>query len=189
MRTSDSATRILDSAQRLIQQRGVKAMSYADISTEVGVGKPTIHHHYATKANLVEAVAERYFKVYEQALGQIEASSDSPEEQLRAYARLFQNSYADDQNMCLCGMLAADIALLSEQAADTVARFSELNVDFLSRLISRHRDQSKATEPSHIEALASLIFSSLEGALLMARGSRDPQVLDRVSENILRLLG
>ena len=188
MKTSDSATRILDSAQRLIQERGVKAMSYADISEEVGVGKPTIHHHFATKAKLVEAVADRYLEEYKQALNQIMDAHESSREQLTAYTTLFQDSFEDHQHMCLCGMLASDIVLLSEGAADTVNAFSLLNLNFLTRLLIRAQEQGELAPEKDPSSLAALIFSSLEGALLMARGSQNGEVLQQVCQHVPAIL-
>lgn len=36
--------RILDVAQRLIQDRGYNGFSYRDVAAEVGIRAPTIHH-------------------------------------------------------------------------------------------------------------------------------------------------
>ncbi len=43
MKTTDTKLKILDTAQELIQKLGVNAMSYADISTAVGIRKASIH--------------------------------------------------------------------------------------------------------------------------------------------------
>ena len=55
-----TADRILDSAQTLVQVRGYNGFSYADISAELSITKPSIHHHFPTKAALAEALIARY---------------------------------------------------------------------------------------------------------------------------------
>ena len=45
---SDTATKILDVGQELIQTRGYTAMSFQDIATQVGIKKPSV---IATMAN------------------------------------------------------------------------------------------------------------------------------------------
>ena len=41
-----TAERILDTAQALAQVRGYNGFSYADISAELAITKPSIHHHF-----------------------------------------------------------------------------------------------------------------------------------------------
>ena len=46
MKENSTRERILDSAQALAQARGFNAFSYADIATELGVKKASIHYHF-----------------------------------------------------------------------------------------------------------------------------------------------
>src|SRR5262245_3359472 len=48
----DTATRILDAAERLVQIRGFSGFSYADVAEELGVTKASLHYHFAGKAEL-----------------------------------------------------------------------------------------------------------------------------------------
>ena len=50
----------MDVAQDLIQRRGVNGMSFQDISDAVEIRKASIHHHFASKQDLVEALVTRY---------------------------------------------------------------------------------------------------------------------------------
>ena len=56
----DTATRILDVAERLAQMRGFNGFSYADIAAELRITKASLHYHFATKADLGEALIGRY---------------------------------------------------------------------------------------------------------------------------------
>jgi len=57
---ADTAERILDTAQALAQVRGYNGFSYADISAELAITKPSIHYHFPSKAELAEALIARY---------------------------------------------------------------------------------------------------------------------------------
>ena len=57
---SDTAARILDVAERLVQLRGFNGFSYADIAAELHITKASLHYHYAGKAELGRALIERY---------------------------------------------------------------------------------------------------------------------------------
>ncbi|HEY1566924.1 MAG TPA: helix-turn-helix domain-containing protein, partial [Solirubrobacteraceae bacterium] len=52
-------TRILDTAERLVQTRGFNGFSYADVATELGVTKASLHYHFPGKAELGEALIAR----------------------------------------------------------------------------------------------------------------------------------
>src|SRR5215213_2190097 len=106
-RGSNTATRILDSAERLVQARGFNGFSYADVAAELGVTKASLHYHFAGKTELGQALITRYAERFFTALEQIEGSVPAAPAKLDAYAGL----YADvlrGQRMCLCGMLAAE---------------------------------------------------------------------------------
>ena len=62
MNGKDTRTHIMDVAQDLIQRRGVNGMSFKDISDAVKIRKASIHHHFASKQDLVEALVTRYRK-------------------------------------------------------------------------------------------------------------------------------
>ncbi len=57
---SRTASRILDAAERLVQDRGFNGFSYADVAAELQITKPALHYHFASKAALGEALIARY---------------------------------------------------------------------------------------------------------------------------------
>jgi AcrR family transcriptional regulator len=55
----DTKEKILDSAQRLIGDRGYAATSVRDIIADAGVNLASIHYHFGSKDDLLDAVVER----------------------------------------------------------------------------------------------------------------------------------
>src|SRR5437588_3758440 len=102
-----TAERILDIAERLVQTRGFGNFSYADIASELGITKASLHYHYAGKAELGQALINRYAERFSEALKAIDSDDEqNAHEKLEAYAAL----YADvlrGKRMCMCGILAA----------------------------------------------------------------------------------
>src|SRR2546429_2510720 len=82
----DTATRILDVAERLAQVRGFNGFSYADIAAELGITKAALHYHFAGKADLGEALIGRYAARFGEALAGIDAGTSAAAAQLRGYA-------------------------------------------------------------------------------------------------------
>ena len=77
----ETRTRILDSAERLVQTRGFNGFSYADIAGEVGITKASLHYHFATKAELGRTLVARYADAFEGALQKI--SAEQPDARMR----------------------------------------------------------------------------------------------------------
>jgi TetR/AcrR family transcriptional regulator, transcriptional repressor for nem operon len=165
---TDTATRILDVAERLVQIRGFNGFSYADVAAELKITKASLHYHYAGKAELGEALIRRYAARFASALAALDERGEDPTAKLDAYVSL----YADvlrNQRMCLCGMLAADYATLPKPMRDAVIRFFDDNESWLEGVLEEgEREGTLRLGGSPTEA-ARAIVSGLEGALLVAR--------------------
>lgn len=166
---ANTRERILTSAQALAQIRGYNGFSYADISAELAITKPSIHHHFASKADLAVALVAHYRERFELARRPWEDPSLSPREQLAGYAGLYAEVFSDGGRMCLCGVFAADAASLPEPARAATAAFF---VDQQRWVTDAFRAAGLATDRAGRAAHAYL--AALEGALLLARTSRAP---------------
>src|SRR6478672_1418919 len=164
----DTATRILDSAETLVQVRGFNGFSYADVAGELSLTTASLHYHFPGKAELGRALITRYAERFNAALAGIDDEGGEAPAKLRAYARL----YADvlrDHRMCLCGMLAAEYQTLPAPMRDAVIGFFDENETWVEGVLARGREEGAlAFEGSPREA-ARLIVSALEGAMLVAR--------------------
>ena len=68
----DTATQILDVAERLVQVRGFNGFSYADVAAELKITKAALHYHFAGKAELGEALVARYAARFADTLAGVE---------------------------------------------------------------------------------------------------------------------
>src|SRR5579863_848101 len=87
--TSETSSRILDVAERLVQTRGFNAFSYADISRALHITKASLHYHFPTKAKLGERLIERYQESFLSALTRIDQSGGEAGAKLRAYVDIY----------------------------------------------------------------------------------------------------
>src|ERR1039458_4796604 len=85
----NTAERILDVGERLVQSRGYNAFSYADVAAELDVTKAALHYHYAGKAELGEALLSRYVTRFAEALAVIDAKPADAPSKLVSYAELY----------------------------------------------------------------------------------------------------
>jgi AcrR family transcriptional regulator len=59
-RRRDTRDRILDAALAVLRRDGVKRFSQPEVARAAGVSQSLLTHHFPKKANLVEAVADRF---------------------------------------------------------------------------------------------------------------------------------
>lgn len=179
-----TASAILDVAERLVQTRGFNAFSYADVAAELGITKPALHYHFASKAELGEALLTRYSDRFNEALEAIGTSGADPARKLAAYADLYSQVLAQDR-MCLCGMLAADYHTLPEPMRKAVISFFDHNEIWLADVIDQGRKDRTLKVKGSSREVARMIIGALEGAMLVAGTYRDP---DRFTNSARRLL-
>ena len=163
-----TAAQILDAAERLVQQRGFNGFSYADVSRELGVTKAALHYHFASKAELGDALIDRYAERFLHALAKVDGHRPDAIAKLRAYARLYADVFRDDR-MCLCGMLAADYATLPPPMRARVVRFFDDNEAWLARVLEEGRKAGSIRFRGAARGVARTLIAGLEGAMLVSR--------------------
>jgi TetR/AcrR family transcriptional regulator, transcriptional repressor for nem operon len=163
-----TATRMLDSAEKLVQTMGFNWFSYADIAQELGVRKASLHHHFTTKGQLGLALIDRYILQFQQALEKIDARPIDAAAKLGHYAKLYEDVLRG-KRICLCGMLAAEYGSLPESMQAGIRRFFDFNEAWLARIITEGRRAGEFHARGSARDVARMLMSSLEGAMLVAR--------------------
>jgi TetR/AcrR family transcriptional repressor of nem operon len=179
-----TATAILDIAERLVQRRGFNGFSYADIATDLGITKASLHYHFAGKAKLGEALIARYAARFAAALAEIDSRTTPPIEQLRSYCEIY-GTVLSAHRMCLCGMLAAEYDTLPDTMREAVIAFFDQNQAWLSVLLEHGRDSGGLRVIGSADHAARAVIAALEGAMLVSRPYADIGVLDSVAGRII----
>jgi len=183
-RGKDVRDRILDVAERLVQQRGFNGFSYADVAAELGLSKAALHYHFAGKAELGEALIDRYARGFAAELARVEAGGGDARARLAAYAGLYGRLLEEDR-MCLCGVLAAEYRTLPEGMRRALRAFFDANQTWLARVLEGGRAAGALSFPGSSAATAQLIVAGLEGAMLVARPYGDAERFRVAAERLL----
>ena len=186
-RQNGTSERILDIAERLVQTRGFNNFSYADIATELGITTASLHYHFRGKAELGQALINRYAERFAEALDRIERDILDAPGKLDAYASLYAG-VLEGKRMCMCGILAAEYQTLPEPMRAGVMQFFDENQRWLAAvLVQGHADRTLAFTGSPDETAQS-ILSTLEGAMLIARPYGDPARFASTARQLLASL-
>jgi TetR/AcrR family transcriptional regulator, transcriptional repressor for nem operon len=179
-----TSTQILDVAEQLVQIRGFNAFSYADVASELGVTKAALHYHFATKAELGEALVTRYATRFLEALAEVEVRFGDAPARLAAYVDLYL-TVLREKRMCLCGMLAAEYPTLPTPMQDAVVRFFNDNETWLTGVLTRGKAEGTLEFSESSTETARMIVSGLEGAMLVARPFEDIGRFQAVAAQLL----
>lgn len=185
---ADTAERILDIAERLVQTRGFNGFSYADIAEALQVTKASLHYHFPAKADLGRRLIERYEENFRAALARIDAESRDAREKLRRYAAIY-GDVLGDQRMCLCGMLAAESATLPQAMRDELRHYFDENERWLVEVLKQGKREGVLRFTGSAAQAAQTLIGALEGAMMIARSYGEPARFKSVSQRLLADLG
>lgn len=181
---ADTAARILDVAEHLVQTRGFNAFSYADVASALNVTKASLHYHFSTKAELGDSLIERYHATFLAALETIDTKCPDAAAKLQAYAAIYADVLQNDR-MCLCGMLAAEYATLPPAMQDGIRRFFDANETWLIAVLTSGRKKKQITFAGPPIDAARVLVAALEGGLLLARSRQDASLFRTVARRLL----
>jgi len=186
---TDTSIKILDIGQELIQTRGYTAMSFQDIAEQVGIKKPSVIHHFPSKASLGVAIIQRYRDTF---AAQLEAIQKDPHktawEALEFYISPYLHFAQTPDTVCLCGALAGEIPALPEEMRQEVKQFMEDHQRWLERILRNGRRRGELKFKETPARLSRMLFNTLQGTLLVKRSTDDLSQLEDVIKVITHML-
>jgi len=166
--------RILDTADRLFYQRGIRAVGVDTIAAEVGISKRTLYNHFPSKDGLVAAYLMRRFVP-------IPHSEKSPLDQImRTFERLAQGFASKGFRGCPFVNAVTEIG-----ESDTEAR--KIALAFKEDRLAWMRDKVTKLGVTDPETLATQLAILIDGAIAQDLVRRDPEV-GRKAQQAARVL-
>jgi TetR/AcrR family transcriptional repressor of nem operon len=177
--SSNSREAILAAARRTAQAHGYSGLNFRDLADEVGIKAASIHYHFPSKADLGAAVARRYWEDTAANLESMLAGTSDPVRCLHQYPDIFRRSLESDNRMCLCSFMAAEHDDLPEAVKKEVKTFVDVNVAWLSKVLSA----AALVSSEESERRARAIFAAIAGAQLIARSRSDISLYDALIDS------
>lgn len=184
--TSETVTRLLDAAQRLVQHRGYNAFSFKDLASEVGIRTASVHYHFPTKSDLGLALMERYQAHLETELARLRDRSCTAKGRLNGLIKLYVETEASGA-ICMCGSLASDHETLGPDLNRAVSCYLDRTESWVAEVIQGGIDSGDFNPKAKASELASLLLSSLQGALILSRArNANAPLLSMVQRTFLK---
>jgi TetR/AcrR family transcriptional repressor of nem operon len=182
-KSSSTADDILACARSLIVTGGYNGFSYADIAEVVGIRKPSIHHHFPSKADLVKTLVGRYREEAEEGIATLQRAVPGPLDQLRAYIDYWKTCIGDaSAPFCVCALLANELPMLPEEVAVEIRAYFRFLSGWLTGVLEGAAQQGLVllTATPRIEAEA--FMATVHGAMLSARAYGDTSMFGAIMD-------
>jgi TetR/AcrR family transcriptional repressor of nem operon len=154
-------------------------LNFRHLAEVVGIKSASIHYHFPSKADLGAAVAKRYWEDTAAALEAMLAETSDPVRCLHQYPDIFRKSLERENRLCLSSFMAAEYDDLPEAVKKEVQTFADVNVAWLSRVLSA----ATGVSAEESEPRARAIFAAVAGAQLMARSRSDIALYDALIDS------
>lgn len=175
----DTKTALLDLAESTVRARGFDGFSYADLAETIGIRKASIHYHFPSKANLSEALMDRYHITLKDTLSKIDAEHDIAAHRLSALIDVYRQASNGGQSLCLCVAFISSRESLSDALNTKIVTFRAMLIDWLTKTFALARQDRSVTPMAAPDHEAQATLALLEGAHLAARASEDAHIFDQ----------
>ncbi|MER9137130.1 TetR/AcrR family transcriptional regulator [Mesorhizobium sp. M0830] len=173
---TDMREALMAVAKATVQAHGYNALSFRELAKEVGIKSASVHYHFPTKGDLGAALARRYTEDGATYLAEVLATSKDATWCMDRYTEIFRSALTNDNRMCLCGIMSAELDDLPAEVRTEVDKFAETNVGWITQVLTRAKP---AAGEQQLREHAMAIFAAIEGAQLVARGCQDIAIYDR----------
>lgn len=168
--TTSANTRgqLLAHAQKLIRTRGYRGFSYRDLAALVGVKTSSVHYHFPGKDDLLYGALKDYAERAHAAVQAIDPALPAGD-RLGRYIDLLESQGCQNEQLCMGGMLAADVLSLPEQSRTELECFFRANEAWLARVLADGAEDGSLRVAGAPETVARAVFATVQGCLLVAR--------------------
>lgn len=171
---SETVTKILDTAQELIQTHGYTAMSFQDIAKIVDIKKPSIIYHFPNKGALGAAVIHRYRHYYADQMTAIQEDiKKTATDAIAFYFSPYLQYAGTSDKVCLVGALASEVIALPPEMREEIKHFMSDHQAWLTKVLQEGKENGEFHFSETPQHMAQMLFSSLQGALLVKRATGD----------------
>jgi TetR/AcrR family transcriptional repressor of nem operon len=193
-RKSDARSKILASAQSLIESHGYSALGVAEICKVAGVPKGSFYYFFESKEALALAVIDEHWEAQRRMWDRVLHGDTEPLQRLR---ELFAETEADlhtgqqscgTVSGCLFGNLTLELSNQAEPVRERLQQIFGTQVEMVEKVIAEAAGRGDISV-ADTAAAAQSVVAHLEGQVLFAKLYNNTQLLGALWGDCLSLLG
>ena len=180
----DSRQKMIESAARLIQTRGLNAASFSEVLADSGAPRGSIYHHFPEGKEQLAAEAVRWTSTRVLAF-QRAYDGATARGVLERFIGMWRKVVQDSAGAAGCVVAGVGIDTVATEPGliDLVrATFRE----WIGLLVEQL--QARGVSKGRAEAIATMAVAGMEGALILCRAEQSVAPLDRVAKELLAML-
>ena len=179
----------MKAAKALMIERGYAAFSYADIAEAVAIKKPSIHHHFPTKAALAAAVLRAHREKTIEGIEHLDRQIEDPRKRLHAYIQYWEQCIRERTvPFCVAALMGAELPSLPEEVQVEVCLHFRALGQWLQRTLKAGVKAGVIKLQDSAATEAQTLMAVVHGAMLSARATGDCDVFRLVTGAALKRL-
>lgn len=159
-------------AQTLIRIRGCNGFSYRDLAEHVGVKTSSIHYYFPCKDDLLLEAVQAYSARALATIRGIDPALPARQRLDRYFETL--ESHACSEQLCLGGMLAAEVMSLPEKVRLALQGFFHAHEAWLTAVLREGQADGSLRVEGEPETAARGLFAAVQGLMITARLFQTP---------------
>lgn len=174
----------MDAAEALILEQGFAATAIDRVIERAGVQKGTFFYHFKSKADLAQALVERYAARDADHLGRTlqraEALARDPLEQLFVFVGLLHEEatgLTEPFGGCLYASFLYEAGLFEPRTHAVIRAAFQRWRDVLGARFAAVMERCPPRRPTTPEALVDMALAVFEGAFILSKTMREPQAV------------
>jgi TetR/AcrR family transcriptional regulator, transcriptional repressor for nem operon len=183
---------VIAAAIRLIHVHGYNATALDDVLRESGVGKGNFYYHFKSKEDLGHAILDKIVDGFlERTLEPCFAdATTAPLSQIRCFLDRVLEAQRERNCVggCVMGNLASELSDVHEGFRTRLATLFMAWQARLATVLESARERGELSRGSDPEAIARFVVASLEGAILLAKVSKDIRMMEQCVAELKRYL-
>ncbi len=182
----DTKTALLDAAEQAARANGHDGFSYGDLSKTIGISKASIHHHFPSKANLIETLMGRYQTVVADEFNSIDAMAQNAGQRLCQFINIYRIALNGGESLCLCVALSIGRDGLEDTVKRQLYSFRELGLAWLKDVFESGAVDGSIKGVIDAASEAATCLAIVEGAQLAARAEHNEERFEQAVCLLLR---
>lgn len=172
---------IIETANKLLIERGYNAFSYHNISKEINIKTSSIHYHFPSKSDLGIAVIKRHREALEQTIAK--TATKTATEKLNTLF-LYYKKLTTGHKVCIVGALTSEINTLDAPLREEVLDFASAVISWTTNILKNGQGQGLFKPLFNTEMKAKQIIAGLMTISQLSRIEKNNDSFDQMTEMI-----
>lgn len=181
----DTKEQIIESANKLLVERGFNAFSFKNISKDVGIKTSSIHYHFPTKTELGIAVLQTHVSALQATISRTKNKTAVVK---LSTLFLYYKLLANEKKVCVVGALTSDINTLEEPLRQELLKFSTEVVGWAITILEQGQQENTIRSFPNTELKAKMLVANLMALVQVARIEQNPKSFDQMTQLMLNEL-